>query len=64
VGLGYQGPRSPGRACAAALWAHANELTGVGTSTARGMEVWPQDWAVMAGENGGEEDGTREGEGE
>jgi hypothetical protein len=53
----------PSRARAAVLRAHAHELAGVATSTAWGMEVWPLDPAVMAGENKGGEDGAREGDG-
>lgn len=64
VGPGCQGSRSPDRARMAALRAHAHVLVGVALSTARGMEVWTLDRAVMAKENGGGEDGAREGEGE
>jgi hypothetical protein len=63
VGPGCQGSCSPGRARATVLRAHAHELAGVAMSTTRGMEVWTLDRAVMAGEDGGGEDGAREGEG-
>jgi hypothetical protein len=53
VGLGYQGPRLPGRAHMAALQAHASELTIVDMGAGHGGLATRL--AVMTGEKGGGE---------
>jgi hypothetical protein len=46
----------------AAIRVQAHELAGMAMSTTQGMEVWPIDRAVIAGEIRVGEDGAREGE--